>query len=472
MKICHLGFLALLVQAAGAQNAESGGRAGTTVSGVVRDSIAKRPLSGADVQLVAADDPARVSTVTSDSLGRFSFTDVRDGRYTLGFLHPMLDSLGLEPPARALSVEGGRPVRADIGIPSSTTLRAKICGTMPSAETSALMVGIVRNARDASPVENARVSAEWLEFTFKTNNVERHIARLAASSGENGWFAMCNVPGNGTIAMQVSRGADSTDLVEVKIPSDGFLRRDLFLGTARVAAAGTRPGDTAAIPARVLRYGDGRLSGRVITEEGHKPIGGAHVGITNGPQTQANDRGEWTLIDAPTGTRMLEVRSLGFYPEIRRVDVVAGAEPMTVSMSTLRHVLDTVRISATRLGFNRDSEGFARRSRTGMGRYITKEQISRRLTIVTSDIFRMVPGVRVLEDGPYGRRILMRGPFDYCEPALFLDGHEVTVFTMSDLDGFINPKDIKGVEIYTGATAPPQFQPGMSGCGSIVLWTR
>jgi hypothetical protein len=66
----------------------------------------------------------------------------------------------------------------------------------------------------------------------------------------------------------------------------------------------------------------------------------------------------------------------------------------------------------------------------------------------------------------------MRGPFDYCEPALFLDDHEVTVFTMSDLDGFINPKDIKGIEIYTGATAPPQFQPGMSGCGSIVIWTK
>lgn len=470
MKVLSLVFAAMFAQLAGAQSPDASQRTGATVSGVVRDSIAKKSLAGADVQLVASNDPTRISTATSDSLGRFTFTDVRDGSYTLGFLHPMLDSLGLEPPVRALLVQGGRSVRADIAVPSAAQLRSKICGAMPSADTSALIIGIIRNAHDASPLENAKVSAEWLEFTFKRNGIERHVARLAASSGENGWFAMCNVPSNGTIAMQVSRGADSTDLVEVKIPSDGFLRRDLYLGSARVSAT-AHPGDTA-IVSRVMRYGDGRLTGRVITEAGHKPINGAHVSITNGPQTQTNDRGEWTLTDAPTGTRMLEVRSLGFYPDVRRVDVVAGAEPLTVSLSTLRHVLDTVRISASRLGFNRDSEGFQKRRRSGMGRYMSAEDIARRSPIYTSDLFRMVPGMRLLEDGPYGRRVLMRGSFDYCEPALFLNDHEVTVMTMSDLDGFINPDEIKGIEIYTGATAPPQFQPGMSGCGSIVIWTK
>jgi hypothetical protein len=470
MKILSLLLATMFAQVAGAQSAGANQRIGATVSGVVRDSIANKTLAGADVQLVAADDPARVSTVASDSLGRFSFSDVRDGRYTLGFLHPMLDSLGLEPPTRAVSVEGGKSVRADIAIPSPAQLRSKICGKMPAADTSALVIGIVRDASTAAPVENAKVAAEWLEFTFRSNNIDRHMARIAASSGENGWFAMCNVPSNGTIAMQVSRGADSTDAVEVKIPSDGFLRRDLWLGSARVTAI-ARPGDTTAASVRFVKHGDGRLTGRVITEAGHKPIANAHVSIADGPQTQTNEKGEWTLTDAPTGTRTLEVHSLGFYPDVRRVDVVAGAEPLTISMSTLKHVLDTVRISASRLGFNRDSEGFLKRKRSGMGRYLTPADISRWNPIVTSDMFKIVPGLRVESYG-LERRVTMRGAFGQCQPVLFLNDHEVTVFTMDDLDGLIDPKDVKGIEIYPQGTVPAQFQTGMSGCGSIVIWTR
>ena len=41
-------------------------------------------------------------------MGRYTFTDIPDGRYRLGFIHPMLDSLGLEPMLRDVRVEGRR----------------------------------------------------------------------------------------------------------------------------------------------------------------------------------------------------------------------------------------------------------------------------------------------------------------------------------------------------------------------------
>jgi hypothetical protein len=462
-------LLVCVAQLANAQSTALNG--GATVSGVVRDSITGKMLEDADVQLIGVADPSHVTTVTTDAAGRFSFTGVQDGRYTLGFLHPMLDSLGLESPTRSLSVESGRSARVDLAIPSAAQLRKKICGAMPSADTSALLIGIVRDASQGAPVENAKVSAEWLEFTFKKTGIERRLPRLVATSGENGWFAICNVPSNGTIAMVASRGADSTDLVEVKVPRDGFVRRDLYLGSAQTLSA-SRSGDTSAVASSVIRTGDGRLTGKVITASGHKPIPRALVSITNGPHTQANDDGEWTISDAPTGTRMLEIRSLGFYPEIRRVDVIAGAPPVNVALSTLKMVLDTVRISATRLGFDRDAEGFQRRRRSGMGHYVTAEDIKRRVVMQTSDIFRMVPGVHVIDDGAYGRNVLVRGLFDYCQPALFLNGNEVRALTMGDFDAWVSPSEIKGIEIYNGTAIPPQFQTGMSGCGSIVIWTR
>src|SRR6059058_3965342 len=86
-----------------------------TVHGVTYDSVARAPLAGARVQLVSADDPARFSrTAVSDSLGRYALADVPVGRYTLGFFHPLLDSIGVESPLGMVSVSGREAVRVDL----------------------------------------------------------------------------------------------------------------------------------------------------------------------------------------------------------------------------------------------------------------------------------------------------------------------------------------------------------------------
>ena len=103
---------------------------GATVRGSVFDSLAHAPLPDALVQLVGDDLVSPYGhTVRSDSLGTFEFTDVPAGRYLLGFIHPMLDSLGIEPlvhdplasPAEALheygiTLAGSIPGDADVVI--------------------------------------------------------------------------------------------------------------------------------------------------------------------------------------------------------------------------------------------------------------------------------------------------------------------------------------------------------------------
>ena len=69
------------------------------------------PLAGAHVELVNADDRSRILfSTTSDSLGRFVLDSVARGRYIAGFIHPMLDSLGLAIAQRLLTVSGRRRV--------------------------------------------------------------------------------------------------------------------------------------------------------------------------------------------------------------------------------------------------------------------------------------------------------------------------------------------------------------------------
>jgi hypothetical protein len=470
-------FVVLLARLASAQATDTTHRvAGATVSGVVRDSIARMPLGGAMVQLVAADSPARLGrTAVSDSLGRFTLSDVPDGRYMLGFLHPMLDSLGVEAPLREVYVDGHRPVIADLAIPSAARLRAAICGARPASDSGGVLLGVVRDALDGAPVAGARVSGDWLEFSLRRGGLQRRLARLVATTGENGWFALCNVPSAGTVALLASRGADSTDLIEVQVPAEGFLRRELYLGHAEttVIAGDTTPrADTTAPRRRRIHTGDGRLSGTVIAAAGGMPLAGAQISIIDGPQARANEFGEWTLVDAPVGTRMLEVRALGYYPDHRRVDVVAGAAPVRVALSTLQAVLDTVKILATRLHNNRDSNGFNYRRRSLAGNYVTPEDVARRQPRVTSDLFSSLPSVRLDYERGLGRNLSMRGAFGRCIPAIYIDDHYMRYLSADDIDDWVRPDEIAGIEIYTDGTVPPQFQPGLSGCGSVVIWTK
>jgi hypothetical protein len=444
---------------------------GATITGVVRDSIARAPLAGAIVQLVAADGADRAGrTVMADSLGRFTIGDVAAGRYALGFFHPMLDSLGLEPTLREVTVAERQSVRADLGTPSPARLRAAICGAQALADSSGIVVGIVRDARDGEPAASAEVLGQWTELSFTATGLVRSRPRLVATTKEKGWFALCGVPSAGLMALSASRGADSTDVIDLQLPSDGFLRHDLYLGAARTIVSAA-PADSMAPAPRRMRTGDGRLSGVVVSAAEGRPLGGARVGIADGPQTRANDRGEWTLADAPVGTRLLEVRAVGFYPERRSVNVVAGAPPVRVALMTLKAVLDTVRVTAARVR-DRHLSGFEQRRHTSLGRYITREDIARRQPVVTSDLLRMTPGLQVARGESGENLVTMRSAFGgRCDPNVYIDGYLMKLLGAEDLDAYVRPDDIAGIEVYTGVV-PPQFEPGISGCGSIAIWTR
>jgi hypothetical protein len=484
MRLSPLLLLALAAHVSHAQAPASPRSAGATVSGIVRDSVAHASLCGAMVQLVAADGQARAArSATADSLGQYRIDSVPDGRYMLGFFHPMLDSLGLEPTVRELTVAGGTSLRVNLATPAPAQIRAAICGPASATDSSAVLVGTVRDARDGTAMAGATVSGEWMEYTFSTTGMQRRMPRLVATTSENGWFAICNVPRIGTIALLATRGADSTDLLDVQMPVEGFLRHELYLGPAvtTVVRPAAARADAPAPPPRRTRRGTGQVSGSVVAAVGNKPIPGATVGLLDGPQIRVGDDGEFTLADAPSGTRVLEVRAVGYYPARRRVDVVPGAPPVRVALSTLRAMLDTVRVTAARVR-GIDYEGFVeRRKNAGAGRYLTPEDIARRNPLNTSDIFRSVSGLS-LDLGSDGFRhfITMRGAFtDRCAPAIYFNGSYVGGLASDgggldadDLNAFVKPREIAGIEVYPQGTAPPQFQQGMSDCGSIVIWSK
>ena len=494
MRVRPIIVVALFAQIAHAQAPDTPHHVpGTTVSGVVRDSIAHMPLNGAIVELVLADAPRRQAlTAISDSLGRFTIMDVPDGRHMIGFVHPMLDSLGLETPVREVRIDGHRPVRTDLAIPSAGRLREAICGVPADGDSGAVIIGIVREAQSKAPATGVTVTAEWMEVSFRLDGMVHRVPRIAVTTGDNGWFALCDVPALGTTGIMASRGADSTDRIDVDLSGEGLVRRELYIGSATgVAVAEASPASTNKTANRRVRRGKGVLSGVVRTVAGARPLTGAQVSISGGPETRTNENGEWIINDAPVGTRMLEIRALGYYPDRRRVDVVPDAPPVFVALSTLKAVLDTVKIRASRLRGS-DKSGFNDRRRTGVGRYISQKDIERRPVIQTSDIFKTLSGVRlgyaadtlatdtnqiIVQDSTkaydYAKRVLIRGiSGDWCAPAIYVNGLRMPGITADDIDAWVRPKNVVGIEIYSEADVPTEWEVGRSGCGSIVIWTK
>ena len=423
------------------------------VNGQVFDSLARAPLVGAMVQLVASDTANRYGhTVVADALGRFAFDSVPDGSYLLGFYHPLLDSLGIEPMVRSVRIASQKSQRADLGIPSAKRFRDAICGanSRGMSEGGGVLVGVVHDARDHSPQRGVKVAAHWLEYSIAQKTISRSTARVVDSTRANGWFALCNVPSGGTVALMASRGADSTDLIELDVPADGYVRRELYLdqaGGAKNARAVTS------------------FHGAVVTGPQNRPVAGATVSVAGSASTRTDSLGRWVLSGAPAGTRVLQVRAVGYFPSRTTVDFTSSDRSIQTSLSNMKEVLDTVRVRADRIA---SANGFNDRRRMGQGRYLTAEDIERRQPIETSDLFRSMSGVQMYSD-----TIFVRGGVDdQCQPGVYINGMYFWTLTASEIDLFVKPKEISGIEVYTGASAPPQFQQGLSGCGSIVIWTK
>lgn len=464
MRRAGLLVAALLATRVGAQE-------GALVTGIVFDSVARRPLEDATVQLLAGASggtPRPLRSVRTDQEGRYYFDGVPRGAYLLGFLHPRLDSLQLETSLLRAEVPDSGSVFATLAIPSARTLVQASC--LGATDDTGLFIGRARSAETHLPAADATVRVEWQTFTYLNRALQQHTRAATVRTSADGSFQLCGVPNSGLLRVRSSHGVEASGVVTLLVPPEGLIQRDIFTSTDQ---------DTVVDADREKHEGASRwrgtLRGRTIRAEG-TPVPRVRVRYADGlAEAVSNDEGYFAIADLPRGSATADFRALGYLPVILPVDVLGDDRGTTnFVLQTRAEYLDTVKVIATDVrDFNTGIAGFEQRKLRGIGHYFDKAEIDRIAPQDFTDLMRRVSGLTLLpsRNGP---RLVMHGMGlqMFCAPAIFVNGSRASELDGTGLDALVNVMDLEGVEAYTRTgSMPAQFQT-LDGCGAVVIWTK
>ena len=456
-----------------AQDVTTDTTGGVTVSGVVFDSLAGKPLADALVQVVARGENPRAWSATSDANGAFEIAGISHGLFLAGFLHPTLDSLGLGVSPRTLDVTTDAAIHLDLAVPSAPTIRKLLCGEARLADSTGLMLGFIRDADTGAPLGGARAVVIWSELVVD-KGIHTNRREIPVRTNADGWYALCGVPTDGPITTRAELEKDASGYIEVTVPANGVLHRDFGIprGAAAVAVSDSGASDAAAagIP---LRHGSARLSGVVRNAQG-QPLGGAQLMVWGSDITASTrDDGTFMLSDLPAGTQTLEARYVGYAPKRVAVDLASNAtRTVTVTLDERADVLDQVTVYGKATRRRGDIHGFLQRRQSGVGRFYTRADIDKMHPFEFTDIMRRVPGIKLVPTSYFDYTILSSRSAGMsnggCQPSIYIDGARLIDDTA--LNGLLRPDAIAGMEVYSGPSeTPPQYSYG--DCGSILIWT-
>lgn len=433
-----------------------------TVTGTITDSVNHRPLVGAMIQIVA-DSAKHVKTVSSDSLGEYRFESLPSGSYLLGFFHPTLDSLGLDIVPKRILVRGVGEQRVDLAIPSAWTLERQLCRGTPMLDSTGLLLGHLRDADTQQP-RIGTVTVEWFELEIAQGGIRRNRQQIPARTDSLGWFALCGLPTDAEVVASARADDEESGGVTVKLPAGGLLMRDFHV--SRVDSTVPVYADSGASRQAIatLKRGHARVRGSVHNDKG-KPVANADVSMPGtGISARTGRSGEFSLAGLPAGTQTVEVRVIGFEPKRQTVELQRDSlTTLDVVLDRPVQTLDAVRVYGKG---NVAMAEFERRLKAGWGHFLTPNDIAKRNATQATDLFRMIPGVRVVPTRrAFGNTVLMRGN---CRPTVYLNGMRMDDNAASELDELATPEEITGVEVYTPAGRPPEFWG--NNCGSVVVW--
>jgi hypothetical protein len=453
-----------------------------TIFGTVYDSVHNTHLVGASVFVVGA---ARAG-VTNDR-GTFLIDSVPAGTYKVHVQHELLDSLGLSMVTDTMTIAAGERRVIELAIPAQETLVTLSCTPATRRIGPSAIIGRLLDADTDEPVSGARVSFAWSELSLAAGL--RQIPKvLGTTAGNDGVFRICGVPADVEGTLQAEKDGITTAEVKLTFIGQPLVIQGLKIGNANtVTRAEVDPSRQALSQQNIgeqrfsatnIQRGEAVLTGKVVSANG-SPVAGARVEVEGSASRPVltDAEGRFTLTELPSGTQSVVARQMGFAPVAQPVELsTRSPSEAIITMSRPVQVLETVVVQAqSELERGLDNIGFTQRERGLTGTFMDAEDIMRRGPNMLTDVFRTVPTLRVVPDGPYDYRVESSRGHQLGGNCVkyWLDGGQFDAIYPGDVDRMIPPYNIAAIEVYNGSSVPIQFSSAnTNNCAVIVIWSK
>ncbi|MEP6621547.1 MAG: carboxypeptidase-like regulatory domain-containing protein [bacterium] len=436
------------------------------VSGVVFDSIARTPLSGAVVQAALIDsaraprvDSAlpRVFWAVTDSVGRYRMADLPAGRFMIGFQHQALSAVGLESPVNSFVLAADTNVALDLAIPSGAIVRARVCTPSPDGTVrDGALAGFLLDAQHGATLPDATVTISWAELGIARKRVTSVPHNIVATVSDAGAYLACNITSDGPVTIAVSRPGYRKIEGELTIPPGSVGRLDIRLSDTSVVR------------------GTAALAGVVNDDEGLNIATGIVAIPAIGLQAPI-ENSHFSLTGVPVGTWSLETRAIGYEPRLTLVEIAERANPtLHVAIEKKVQTLEAMNVVGKPGRDMKILTQVQERMRTAHGTAILAGNAYLDDAIQTTDAIRGAVGFLVQSPTKVLGRLDGKNGSRCARVAVYLDGDRLPVGPMGleMANNMLPVKQVLAVEAYPDMTTAPFVWQTHDACAVVAIWSK